>query len=502
MSGSKTRNNLEQASAGLASPAALRVDAAVCGAVVLMLVAPFFIFDTIPLYDLPNHIARQYLLFGPATPGNDGYYLAHWRLIPNLAMEGTVALLHSVVSVDLSIRIFLALTVAQLFLGTLALRHALLGRDSGLPLAAALFAYTGPLLFGFVNFCFGLGWVLWLFALWLRWRGRKVSIPVLGLLAVVALLAHLLAFCVYALVVVSCWAGAAFQERRRGERRARALLASACELLHLAVPAALYLIAMPHEPAAFVPDYADFWPAKLAALGSLLGFGNPVFDGLYLSAAIVGGIALASRLGVAPRMRWPLAGLAIAFFLLPHRLGQGTFVDYRLPLCFVLFLIGSTGWRDATDPWRRRTAILIASLIVLRLGFLGSQWAAWQSDYVQYRAAFELLPTGAKLLPLDPEPGRINLYDHPPLGHVAAFAVTQRGALIPTLFADSDHQLLRYEPAFAALSTAVPTLADAGAYDYVLLIRPERFDSARLPPYRTLARGRTFVLGRLLRPVP
>jgi hypothetical protein len=199
-------------------------------------------------------------------------------------------------------------------------------------------------------------------------------------------------------------------------------------------------------------------------------------------------------------MRWPLAGLAIAFLLLPHRLGQGTFVDYRLPLCFVLLMIGSTGWRDAADPWRRPAAILITGLLALRLGFLAAQWATWQDDYTQYRAAFALLPPSAKLLPLEPEPGRINLYDHPPLGHVAALAVTQRGALIPTLFADTDHQLLSYAPAAAALSTATPTLADAGAYDYVLLIRPERFDPARIPAYATLARGRTFVLGRLERP--
>ena len=204
----------------------------------MVLVAPFFIFDTIPLYDLPNHIARQHLLFGPALPGTDSYYEAHWRLVPNLAMEGTVAVLHNVISIELSIRIFLALTVAQLLLGTLAVRLALLGRAGGLPLAAALFAYTGPLLFGFVNFCFGLGWVLWLFALWLRWRGRTFSIPVLGLLAAIALLAHLLAFGVYALVVVSCWAGAAFPELRRRDRGARTLLSSGRELLHLAVPAA------------------------------------------------------------------------------------------------------------------------------------------------------------------------------------------------------------------------------------------------------------------------
>ena len=80
---------------------------------------------------------------------------------------------------------------------------------------------------------------------------------------------------------------------------------------------------------------------------------------------------------------------------------------------------------------------------------------------------------------------------------MAALAVTQRGALIPTLFADSDHQILSYQPAYAALSTATPTIKDAASYDYILLIRPERLDPGPLPPYRLVARGRTFILGRL-----
>ena len=94
--------------------------------------------NAIPLYDLPNHIARQHLLFGDAPRGFESYYEINWRLIPNLALEGAVFLLHHVLSIDLSVRIFLALTVAQLFIGTLALHYALFGRCGRLPLAAAL----------------------------------------------------------------------------------------------------------------------------------------------------------------------------------------------------------------------------------------------------------------------------------------------------------------------------------------------------------------------------
>lgn len=479
-------------------PAGMRADAILYGGAIVALIAPFFVFETIPLYDLPNHIVRQYLLFAPNIPGADAYYAAHWRLIPNLAMEGWVFVLHKIISIDLAIRTFLALTVAQLVLGTLALHHALFGRCGRLPLAAGLFAYSGPVLLGLVNFCFGLGLALGVAALWLRWRERGFSIGILGLLATLILLTHLFAFFIYAVFVASCWAGVATTRLRAGVPASRVMSATVRALLHLALPAGIYLAAMPHEQFVYVTTGFG-WQEKVAAIASLLSYNDPIFDELYLFAIVTAAILLAPRLTIAPQVWWPLASLTVAFLVLPHRLGQATFVDFRLPLCLVLILIGGTAWRNPADPARSRVAALTCALLAVRLAFLYPQWAAWQADYAELRAAFDLLPTGARLLPLESEPGTINLYDHPPLGHVAGFAVLQRGALIPTLFADRGHDLLTYKPNVAALATATPTIRDAENFDYVLLIRRERFNPNLLPPNSEIARGRTFALARSLR---
>src|SRR4029079_7273450 len=152
-----------------------RSDLAIYGAFALVLIAPFFLFETIPLYDLPNHIARQHILFGDGAEGVAQYYDVHWRPIPNLAMEGFVFLLHRIVSVETAVRIFLALSVVQVFVGTTILNVTLFGRAIRLPLASALFAYSGPLIFGFANCYFGVGSVLWIFALWLRRRRHASS---------------------------------------------------------------------------------------------------------------------------------------------------------------------------------------------------------------------------------------------------------------------------------------------------------------------------------------
>ncbi len=100
-------------------------------------------------------------------------------------------------------------------------------------------------------------------------------------------------------------------------------------------------------------------------------------------------------------------------------------------------------------------------------------------------------------MPLEADPNSVDSIRNPPLAHIAiaALAVTLRGALIPSLFADLGHQILVYREPYRALATQLPSADLAPYFDYVLLIRPEEIPAP--PPYAEIARGRTFVLGRL-----
>jgi hypothetical protein len=199
-------------------------------------------------------------------------------------------------------------------------------------------------------------------------------------------------------------------------------------------------------------------------------------------------------------MRAPLAALVVAYLALPQQLGEGDFVDYRMPVVIMLFLVGSIGWRDPADA-RRATAVLATvGVLALRLGVQFSEWAAWQPVYAEYRAAFALLPEGAKLLPVRPAPYLVDFSGGPPVWHYTAQAVSARGALIPNLFANLGHQILVYRPPYRALwkSADNSSPADAAAYDYILVFRPRDFAAATLPRYDVVARGDGFLLGRLL----
>lgn len=486
--------------AGAALRAALHGDAALEAALLVVLVAPLFCFTTLPLYDLPNHIARQHILFGGGAPGADTYYHAVWRPLPNLALEGGVFLLHYIVPVDLAVRIFVALTLAQLFLGAVALNHTLFGHGRRLAFAAALFAYNGPFLFGFINDCFGIGMALWVVALWLRWRSRSAWQPLFAGLASLILFAHLFAFGVYALVICTTTASEAAHALRAGTNApGQRILRALGEVAHLALPLGLYLLLMPRASHSLAGSYLP--PLfKLLWLGASLGFHTPAADLPWLLILLSGALCLRRRLVLAPVMRAPLAALGLAYLALPQQLGEGDFVDYRMPAVIMLFLVGSLGWRNPADP-RRMTAVLaVLGVLLLRLGGQFSEWAAWQPIYAQYRAAFALLPQGAKLLPVRPPPDIVDFSDEPPVWHFVATAVSERGALIPNLFANLGHQLLVYRRPYRALWKRAddPHPADAASYDYILVFHPRAFAPSALPAFQPIARGQGFVLGRLL----
>lgn len=458
------------------------------GLATVLLIAPFLVFRDVPLYDLPNHIASLHLLFGDVA-GADGYYAAAWRLVPNLAAEIWVALFHRVISIDLALRLFLATTVAQLFWGTVALNRTLFGGRNRFTLAAALFAYNGPLLFGFINLSFGLGMVLWAVAAWIRWRDERWALPSFALIGCLILLAHLFAFAVYALVICTYELGTL----RRGRRRTyRGLLG----MLHLALPAALYAVAMPHALAGGGIAYVS--PVmKLQQLVGAIGFYNPVFDAVSLVALVLGAAMVGHRFEFAREMTLPIAALVAAYIVLPHQIGSATFVDYRMPPVIALFLCGSLTWREN----RRRNSgdAFVLALFGLRWLLIVVQFHAWQADFAEYRTAFAQLPRGATLLPLMHDPNAVDPGAHPPLAHVDALAVIERGALVPDLFAGLGYELLAYRASYRALATQTPTAALAPNFDYVLLIRPEKLLPAEAPHYREIARGRTFILGQIER---
>src|SRR5579872_133355 len=133
----------------------------------LLAAAPVLWCDTLPLFDYPNHLARMHILMeAPHRAALRTYYTIDWQPLPNLAMDVIVPALGRVMGLAAAGKVFVLITFLLITGGTAALHRVLLGRRSLWPLLAFLFLYNRILLWGFLNFLFGMGLSLVALAAW------------------------------------------------------------------------------------------------------------------------------------------------------------------------------------------------------------------------------------------------------------------------------------------------------------------------------------------------
>ncbi len=170
----------------------------------LVLLAPLTLADVPPLLDYPNHLARLFVLASlPADPVLARFYMPHWAIIPNLALDLTVPPLLRIFPVHVVGRAVVGLILLLPVLGAVAYHRALTGRLSYWPLGSVLFAYNGALLRGFLNFIASVGLAMLLAAVWIAWRDRRPSVAVvIGIAGAAALFfCHLIGLLLFAILI-------------------------------------------------------------------------------------------------------------------------------------------------------------------------------------------------------------------------------------------------------------------------------------------------------------
>ena len=468
---------------------------ALLAGICVVLAAPFLLVRDPPLFDLPVHLARQHILYDPAiAEAASRHYQVLWRVLPNLALDLWVGAFRWIVPIDWAVRLFLAATAVQLFLGTVALNRALFGSRARGGLLGALFAVGGIFMIGLVNLCFGIGLCLWVFALTIRLKRAWVRFAVCGSLGVLVLLAHLYAFALYGLLLGAYALGRALDSRDGPAARVRAM---AGLLLPLVPGIAFYLLLVPRGIDHFLP-MTWYLSMKLQAVLTLFGIYSPRFGMACLLLAAGGAVLLRPGLVFAPSMRLPVAALILLFVLLPFENGYASLVDTRVPPVLALVLSASIDWRPGAAARRVGEAAALG-LFGVWAAVTITQWLSWQPVYDEARQAVALIEPGARLLPLGADDFALPSRDHNTL-HVDAYAVALRGAFIPDMLADRPSELLHYVPADEPAHAAFPKDAALADYDYVLLFHP---DAAALPPgTEPLFSGRDFVLAKIVsRPV-
>ncbi|HXO89650.1 MAG TPA: hypothetical protein VN849_02560, partial [Stellaceae bacterium] len=276
-----------------------------------------------PLVDYPNHLARMHLL----AEGGNAFYAVRWVALPNLAEDLIVPPLARVMPLDTAGKLFLVMIFALMAGGAVWLNRCATGGWRLWPLLAFLLLYNRILLWGFLNYLFGIGVALVGTAAWLALEGRRWWLRVLAssLVALACFFSHIAAFGFYALVILGVEIVPAW-----GEFRARqwAMLGRRIGIAapQFVLPVVLFL-GGPQDVTGETVSYAGVW-RKVDLLFSVFDNYNRAFDvACFVSfLGLIGGLLWTKRLALEPRLGCASGIVFAAYLLLPSQIygGSGT----------------------------------------------------------------------------------------------------------------------------------------------------------------------------------
>lgn len=423
---------------------------------------PLVVFRYPPFQDLPNHLARVFILLHQDDPLLAAHFVVDWKLIPDLAWDVFGVVVGRVLPLDITLKAFIFLSLGLTVLGVFLLNRALVGRWTWLPLLVMPFLFNTGLTKGFLGFNFSVGFALLAAAWWAanpegHWRRR---LAVATALSTALFFAHLLAWGCYGLFVLGPKLAELVPTLRRDGARALPgwLLRLARDGLQAVPPLALLGFGMLGGGGGFhlAGRVAEFDPPfiRLSKLSHVIDVGTLVPAVYFL---IVCGVLALSLLAIRQaRLVGPalfaLPLLAIAFLVVPDELYATHMIAWRIGLFIVFLLLASA--RPAPSIFQPLTRGILSVFLVATLGL--STWQAYSAvnsdaGRQQFLDLIQRIPAGDTLFMEHELVDSPSLeYDRLGLYHVGAFAVLDRKIMVQSLFANPAQQPISYrQQAFA-----------------------------------------------------
>lgn len=478
--------------------------------ILLLAIVSVPLFSTVlpPLVDYPNHLARLHLI----AEGGNQFYAVRWAPLPDLAADLVVPALAQIIPLGMAGKLFLVLTFALLAGGTVWLNRTATGSWRLWPLLAFLLLYDRILLWGFLNYLFGLGLAVCGLALWLSLDAKPAwRLGASALVALACFLSHIAAFGIYALAVAGIELPQMLRLWRTADYRGFAARL-AIGAVQFVLPTILFLFFQPSGAGGPI-SYGNF-ARKADLLFSVFDNYIRPFDiaCFALLVALFAVLAWRRRLWIAPRLGVALAILLAAYLLLPSQMMTGSGVDRRIPVALLLLLIAASA---PSVPLRaaRLVGIAVAAMFIARMAVIEAVWLRADRLYAADIAVIDTLPQGAKLAVASPS-RNVNAGAIPQL-HVATLAAARREAFVPTVFAYRTQQPLVLRPPYDTLAARTSPAqlwaafvdGDAGAraavapalrdYDFVVFADRDPFAAPADPclkPMSSVPRFQLFAL--------
>lgn len=484
-------------------------------ALILLSVLPLLWPDIPPLVDLPGHLGRYAIQTGlDRSPSLSRFYAFEWTLMGNLGVDLLVVPLAHLFGLEPATKLIVLAIPSLTTVGLLWLAYEAHERIPPTILFALPFAYNYPFMFGFVNSALSAALALIAAAFWIR-LGRQGRLRARALLLVPISLCiwvtHVFGWGVLGLIAF----GAEFARRREaGAMVPKAFVEAGFQCVALALPLLLMLVWRSGGVAGETGDWFNI-PAKLSWLLLALHDRWRILDILSVAAVIfllVEGPG--KRMEVARSLAVPAALLFLAFLVMPRILLGSAYSDMRLvPFAFAVALVSLRPARDAAPAFTRFLLVAGCLFLAVRMGANTVSLALFDRDYDRELAALDYVPRGARVVTFvgkscDPAAASSRL------DHLPALALVRREAFSNDQWDLPGAQLLRVRypaggpfvrdpsqlvtpfacrPDYLSLDQALARLP-RGAFDYVWLIDPPRYDPRLARGLRPIWRSGNSVL--------
>jgi hypothetical protein len=399
------------------------------GLLLALALVPVFSFGILPLGDMPNHLARAFIMNNLGSDSDlQKYYAIDWRFFSFQSTDLILPFLTRTFGLVLGTRLFIVATFGLLIGGTAALHRVWFGRVGLWPATAALFLLSFPFALGQISFLFTTGLSLLLFAAWIAAQERHgvAKVALFAVASFALMLCHFFAFAAYALLVVS-YAGLRWWR----DRQWRDLIEAG---LPFVLPAAVFLLSFGSSihGRSF---YGDIAAKAVSVLAATITYGT--WPDIVVTFAVIVGLWLLHRmrlLAFKPEMRIPVLVLIAAAIAMPRMLQGVLGADLRIP-CLLAFLLVAAS--DVAFRSRRQILTFCAAVIVLqlfRIVTLTEQWRVFDADYREFRTASSAIERGSRVMVIPFDLCKTASRPRLPYWYLASLAVIDRSVFLPHLY--------------------------------------------------------------------
>ncbi len=394
-----------------------------------------------PGADMLNHLARVHILHNlPNDIDLQRYYQADWNIIPNLAFDVFAAPLLYVLPTPMVGKLFIALAILMMFAGVSALRFQLHGRVGLLPLCVGLIAYSAPVALGFANYCFGLGLMLMMIAVW-RWSEQispGTQFVIASILSVGLFFSHLIAFGLYAFTLFAMRLAKWRQGLRPDLRKDLPLIGQ------FIIPALLWFQVGPSGVGTETVFGSPF--TRIEALISPVLYFNDFDIVVAVSLLILlAWLLITRRITLSPVLLLPIIALGVISLIMPVRLIGVWLTHIRVPLLVALLLIAALEVHIAEHKLRNVIAIALITFGLLRLEKVDTSISSCDTKRQEFAKALAPLEKGSRLLPVIEDDSVTGDCLFSNYWHLPSLAVIEKSAFYPMMFVHLQPLAIRSE---------------------------------------------------------